>query len=210
MVRFNLTRFLPYIIPVGLLLNLILGSYFWILMDKMPVFECDGNRYPMIYSRNFFTIGLPSIVAGIWIRLKERPIKTYKILIITVILLIALLIEHNLMKKITGFGDSCGDIIFLTFPCCIAIFILALNVPEIKATRWMATLGKKYSLGIYLWHLLVHAVMMLFAVRLLISPDSYDYWRFPLTVILSIFVIYGSRKLFKVIKPQCIKKRLVI
>lgn len=137
--RFSILFFL---IPIGILINLAIGSYGFILFDE---------NNPLEYSRNVLTIAIPSVMIGVLIRIYESHLPSATtvvwLLISSVLLLYAeMAIIHH----------SAGDIVIMTMPVAIFTFIFFLRFqPHSRHLHTLGEWGKNHSLDIYLWHSLV-------------------------------------------------------
>ncbi len=186
--KLKLTRLLPWLAILGLLLNLILGSYYWVFLDKRPELYLEGVLIPNALHRNFFTIALPCIVAGTWLRLKERPQSLRKLLWAAGILLIANYAEAIIRKLACGSATS-GDIGLVTLPLAIVVFLIALNLKsEHRLIRYLAHLGKNYSTNIFLFHLLINGILFILVTQLPFWLPDNIYWMLPVDIILIIFL----------------------
>lgn len=183
-VKLRKTQIFPWIAIFGLLLNLILGSYYWLIWDAKPILTLDADPNPYALNRNFLTIGLPCIIAGIWIRLKERPLVLKKLLTAGTILLIAVYAECEFIKYFSNSAEPAGDIIIFTLPLAIIIFLLGLNVPqEMRLISGLAYFGKNHSTNLFLFHVIVRAIILLIAIRIPFYLPDNKYWVLPTTII---------------------------
>lgn len=182
-VKLNVTRILPWLAILGILINLILGSYYWVFWEHQPNLYLDNSLVRYAAHRNFFTIALPCIVTGTWIRLKERPLEVNKLVWIFGILLVGIYAEAIFRKIACGNSDS-GDIGLLTIPLAIVIFLIALNLKsEHRIIRYMAHLGKNYSTNIFLFHLLIKGLFLLLVANLPFMVPDDIYWMWPVDII---------------------------
>ena len=77
-----------------------------------------------------------------------------------------------------------GNVFLMTPILSIWIFSWFVNHPNFGKGTWIRTLGKKYSLHIYLWHTLV----IWFIED--IDPNRYFLIILPITILLSIIISY--------------------
>lgn len=156
-IKLKVERMLFFIIPIGLVLNLIIGRYNFIFDD----FNIPNN---LILSRNVLTIGLPCILIGMMIRRYEHFLPSCKtIIILSFFTLCAIYVETIILR--VSFHSLQGDIILFTIPFAICVFILFLKYQsKHPIAHSLAKIGKLYSMDIYIWHILV-AGFVLFALK---------------------------------------------
>ena len=159
--RIKSFKILYLIISIGLLFNFLFGKYNF-LIDFLP------NN--LLLSRNVFTIGLPCVFIGTFIRCYENRLPSTRIVLSFLVLFITLLyIENDFLENKTE--SLLGDLNFFTLPCAICIMILSLRINyDNKLSNLLASYGKKYSLDIYIWHLLVYGPII-FLVKQLDMPS---------------------------------------
>lgn len=146
-------------IPIGLALNLFLGSYYWLFWESWLSFGKQQVNDLAVH-RNFLTIGLPSVAIGIYIKLHEKKLSLNCLLILIVCLATALYIEYALIKFASPMHRVDGDITLFTVPLAVAVFLFALNYNQ--EHNWlfaMSRMGKRHSLNIYLYHKMVAYVI---------------------------------------------------
>ncbi len=131
------------LIPLGVLLNLLLGRYIFLISDAET--SLDINR-------NVLTIAIPCVLIGILIRSYEHKLPSQKKTITALIIATILLYAEQLILYLY-FPQGAGDIIIFTIPVAILTFItfLRLNATG-KTMRKISQLGKRHSMDIYLWH----------------------------------------------------------
>lgn len=158
-VELKCERWLILLIPIGLALNLIIGSYHFVF-DKFPI----PNH--ILLSRNVFTIGLPCLLIGVLIRRYEYLMPSFrKTLFVTVLFVIAIYLETILFRD--SFRSLKGDIIIFTVPCAVCTFLVFLKYEsDHPIAKTLAKIGKNYSLDIYVWHILVAGFVMYLLNRL--------------------------------------------
>lgn len=142
----NIRKKMYYVIPILLIINIMFGEYAIALFNK---------DYDPIYMRNFLFIGLPYFLIGnLLYANKEKLIKWFTIkkliVLIPLFALTTILEEHILtINKM----DAIGDIYISTTFLAIAIFLLAIQVKQVKNENILAIIGRKYSTYIYIVHL---------------------------------------------------------
>ncbi len=145
------------IVPIGITINLLIGSYGFIIFD---------NDNSLLLSRNTLTIAIPCVMTGIFIRIYESYCPSQKIIFIGLISsVIMLYIEHVAIKH------SAGDIIIMTMPVAVLTFILFLRFnPRSRYLVVIESWGKKHSLDIYLWHPMIATIYWYFRAHLGLHP----------------------------------------
>ncbi|MDO4805794.1 MAG: acyltransferase [Coriobacteriales bacterium] len=142
--RAGLVRLTKLLIPLGLLAYACIayGAHF------------AGIKIPNCYYRNFLTEGLPLFSLGYWIRAYENRIHVSNVTLTACIALFTLLcpLERGLIGR--DFG-----IHLMSFPQVICIFLFCIKNPAVGEGSWLANLGLKYSLYVYVlhpfvWHML--------------------------------------------------------
>ncbi len=171
-------RFLYVMAFVGPIINLLLGSYFFLFSD---------NELSCMASRNFLTVGIPCIAAGIWIRRNESRLwNVSRLWALFSLLLVLSLAESMLICDV----KSVGDIMIFTLPASIVLFCIALKSTQISESNFLANFGKYHSMNMYLFH-----VMIIFALSDIgftwLGYESINYWKFPLTLLLTWMVSVG-------------------
>jgi peptidoglycan/LPS O-acetylase OafA/YrhL len=185
--RFEMTRLLPFITVFALLLNLLIGSY--------AMFWLDSRLVNMVH-RNFFTIGIPCLYLGMCIRRYEHKItiSSARLIALTILLYALLYVEYLFILK----GQSWGDIFLLTIPTSICTFIVVLRASVLNQWKVLATIGRKDSLNIYVLHVFVWKILR----RSELVSVCYE-WLYVsiLTLLLSI----AFRKTVTIFKHKCTK-----
>lgn len=150
-VKLRWTNLLPIILVGGLALNLIIGKYSFIYRD---------TGFPLFLSRNVIGIGLPCLIIGMAIRRLEHLLPSIKIIVISIIIIGILLMCENyiLSGKVMGIKNS-GDITLFTVPLAIPIFVIFLKMSHYPRLEPLANLGRVHSLNMYLYHILVAAII---------------------------------------------------
>jgi fucose 4-O-acetylase-like acetyltransferase len=135
---------LPFLAALGIFLNLYIGSYS-VYLSKISIYQC--------FNRNFFTTALPCLYFGMICRRYESGI-TNSSLRLGMITLVLLLFSYLDFQLIINQGHT-GDVQFFTIPAAVCTFIWAIKTPALNRFRWLAEIGRKDSLNIYILHWLV-------------------------------------------------------
>ena len=148
----NWQKNLYYLIPIGLLTNLVLGRYSFMF----------GGPYSYFLRCNFFTMGIPFVLLGMMLKrtsslntfMSKKDNKTVQIL--TIISLIISVFEYYFQSIFLHLRQY-GDLNIFTIPAAIGIIMIALKNQEVhpKATIFVF-LGKYCSTNIYLYHILIY------------------------------------------------------
>lgn len=203
-VKLKLSNFLPLLVPIGIFLNLFLGAYYWLTFDNLPTISFDGAT-PNIYflNRNFLTVALPCMVLGMWIRVKRLSFSTVKLCIAAILLAMAVYWEKDMIMSV-GEAGLYGDIVFMTIPLSISVFLLALNMSgKYQIVKTMGYLGKRYSVNLYLYHPMIYITFGGILSHFSLNIPYADYWALP--VILILIITFSA--LYDTIK-KALNKRL--
>lgn len=172
-----------FLIPLCLGANLLLGEGLSIL----------GKGVSFLYVRNFWLMGLPFFLWGHWIageERKERPAPGPG-LCLTGILFGACLSMGEML--LSGGGELyLGSILMAG-----GMFSLALRRPDFGKGSFLAHVGEKAALHIYLWQMLVFDVMEKLAYTSGVHEHMVYQWMMPLGVgavswLLAEALIFGS------------------
>ena len=183
-VRLKRTAVLPYLALAGYLVGLLCGGYVWLWANSIP--KITYCNWEFNISRNFFTVCLPCVVFGILLRQFEYKLHALvsRLWILVISLILLLTLEYNILDE--PYRDK--DLLIFTVPLALIIFITALLFP----CRFpkMSKMGKKYSTGIYLYHMLFLQIGYVFINTC--NIDAYlcnlprKYWLYPFVVLFSI------------------------
>jgi len=167
------------VIPIGVLLNLFLGRYIFLISD--------ANIY-LYFSRNVLTIAIPSVLIGMLIRSYEHKLPSQKKIITALIIAAISLYAEQLILHFC-FPYKGGDIIIFTLPVAILTFITFLRLNIIGKTMLkIGQLGKRYTLDIYLWHPLIASVFVHIQSHVEICSGLNTLFVFVATLMFSIIV----------------------
>lgn len=199
-VKLKLDKLLFFLIPIGLTINLLMGTYSSLLFDVQPVFITTSWL-----NRNFFTVALPCIAIGIAVRLSQNFLRSNKLPLILILLFgIGLLCERyfilNQMPE-----NVIGDISIFTIPLSVAVFILAISNPKPEST--ISRMGKRHSTNIYLLHILIYSLLGTTMLALSLPEPYIGYSIFPATILFTILVSEIGQRLKIVILNQFNKFR---
>ena len=203
-VKLKLSNFLPLLVPIGIFLNLFFGTYYWLTFDDIPTVCFDGGEPNSLFlSRNFLTVALPCMVLGMWIRVRRLSFSTVKLCIATILLAMAVYWEKDMVMSV-GEAGLYGDIVFMTIPLSVSVFLLALNMDgKSQVIRLMGYLGKRHSVNVYLYHCMMYLILGVMMYHSSVDIPHEYYWKLP--VILILIVTFSA--LYDTIK-KTINKRL--
>ena len=162
--------------------------------------------YPL--TRNFLFMGIPCMIVGRSIQ--EGNDKKFSFLNIKChtwpvvgILLFLVLLEMTLLRVVTcnGFGNR--NMCAFTLPLVTVIFYWALSHPRYGHDSWIATIGRKYSADIYVFHIFIHFLVGRFFV---INETSH--LRLYASMLVYVLVIFLATLLFSIFYERCIAKVL--
>lgn len=188
--RFGLIKVVPYIIIAGLILNLIFGSYYWLFFQVPPRIPIAGIYTILDINRNFFTTALPFMLIGGYIGRGRVWPKRQAFLWVTVFIVLTTL-EYKYVVLMSDSWNLNGCVLISTVFLSIAVFQLFLNLnhPSFfirKTSSW----GQKYSLDIYIYHMMVKLLLIRLMLSLPITFRLQGIWLCPLIVVLSIGLSY--------------------
>lgn len=194
-VKLKLDKLLFLLIPIGLAINLLMGTYSSLLFDVQPVFITASWL-----NRNFFTVALPCIAIGIAVRLYQNFLRSNKLTLILVLLFgIGLLCERYFILNQMP-GNAIGDISIFTIPLSLTVFVLAITNPKPESTisQW----GIRHSTNIYLLHILIYSILGTAMLALSLPEQYIGYCIFPATILFTILVSNIGQRLKIIILNQ--------
>ena len=167
------------LIPLLLIVDLAFGKYSLLLWKQ---------EFDWIYVRNFLFVGLPYFLIGTFVRSKDWHIyKNQYVLIAGVILFsITSYLERYILTSIgaNAVREHYLSTTFLAF----SVFLLALCIKTEKPNV-LSNIGKKDSLYIYVFHMIVSAALSIVIARLPgVFGHVYSYIA-PLVVFLTTIVL---------------------
>lgn len=175
LIRIKKFRWIFLLIPVGITVNLLVGSYGFFLFD-------DNNS--LLLTRNTLGIAIPCVLIGVLIRLYEHKFPSQKHILYTLLVAIAILYVEQTMIT-----HREGDIIIMTLPVAILTFIVFIRIDaSSKVLSILSSWGKHHSLDIYLWHLLVNQGFAHFQTHFNLYSGFNTFLVALLTLLLSIFI----------------------
>jgi hypothetical protein len=154
--------------------------------------------------RSFLFFGIPCMMVGRLIREgKDKwfsflSVKRHVWLAVVFFICMALL-EMYVLKKSTD-GSNCRDMYFFTLPLVVTIFYWALRNPEVGRGSWLATIGRKYSAYIYIFHVFIHT----FIGDAFIADASAPHWLDIFSRVAYMFILFGISLLFSMVFCKCV------
>ncbi len=149
----NTIKILWWFIPIGLIANLLLGKYGFLL----PPFDFSSVGIPnYIMARNVFTIGIPAFASGLLLRkniaqINER-VNNKKAWITAISFLILAVVEFVILH-VKFEKKYMADISLFTMPLAISFILLCLKYPDFGNKSHITTIGHRYSSDIYIYHM---------------------------------------------------------
>ena len=145
--KINKRKYLYYLIPVLLVTNIIFGEYSIALLNK---------DFDPIYMRNFIFIGLPYFLIGdLLYNNQDKLIEKFtikKLAIFIPVFAVTTVLEEHLLT--VAKKDAIGDLYISTTFLAISIFLFAIQAKQVSEENVLAIIGKKYSMYIYVLHLM--------------------------------------------------------
>lgn len=181
--KYKLYNLLLYLIPIGLLAGLIIGKYsFW------------ETNVPTYLYRNFLTTALPFVSIGLYIRKYQEFIlsRSKYLNIIILVSVILSYIEYLLYWKFHTYKG--GDLMLTTMSTSIIFFLYFIQKrPSWGRKNIIKTIGKDYSLNIYLYH-----ILFLNLLRDIFNKKDYPLLfqlEFPIVLLFTIFIFSVYHKI---------------
>lgn len=153
------------LIPAGLLVGLIMGKYEflvpWIGRQQFSDWEP--------YCRNFFTLGIPCVGMG-WL-VRQHADRLLAIVKRPAVWLVALLAvsELEVFGLHTFRTNVFGEYVISTIPLAVVMMLIAVKYPDLGASTLLAWTGRRFSLGIYVFHILFLRLIVDVDVRFIID-----------------------------------------
>lgn len=142
-------RWVYAMIPIGLLLNLLLGNYGFLL----------DLHSPYRTSRNFFTIALPCVALGMWLHERRVSLRSRSVIScdrvwsLFMALSVLLLYAESFLYK-TYCPEHTADVWLMTVPTAVVLLQMCVDHPEWGHGR-LSEWGKRWSLPIYIYHMML-------------------------------------------------------
>ncbi len=145
--KLKIRKFLYFLIPILLIINLIYGEYSIAVLNK---------NFDPIYMRNYLFVGLPYFLIGDLLYknkdkiAKKIPTKSFAILI--PLFGFTSIMEERILNDLGK--DAIGEIYISTTFFAIAVFLLAIKTKQVNYQNIVAEIGRKYSTYIYIIHVM--------------------------------------------------------
>ncbi len=169
--------------------SLILGKYSILFFDR---------EFLTIYTRNAWTIGIPSFLLGVEIKEyseRIRKIERRKLILFVVGFIILNIVERTVLIHCNI--NASRDIYICTTLLAVAVFDLFLSFSNMTQDNGMVKFGIKYSLALYV----IHSFFVKFEVRIF-DMNSYQ----QVFGIIFVFVVSSLSAVFGVnIKDKLIR-----
>lgn len=186
--RFSLQKLVPYLILGGLVFNLLVGSWRWILFpEPNTILDNLTTGAPrLFFCQNVFATGLPFVLlGGLMGRLRKFPLST----LITIIVILCILSwgEVAFLRSVSANGAITGPRLLTALLLAPVVFLVFMqNDSDNRFVRITSGLGRKYSLDIYLYQYLVARLMVMAIQRLPFVIPGSEYWFAPVLFVLTI------------------------
>lgn len=139
---------------LGLVAALACGKYIGLFAPADTV----GSVYMV---RNALTMGLPCVLAGILLRRNQHLLPPLRVILALTALTAMLLAAENFVLLPGLFAtQSRGDITLLTLPLAVLVLAACLQMPHDRRLDPLAGLGRRHSLNLYLYHILILQFLM--------------------------------------------------
>lgn len=187
--KYNIVKYMYYISPILLILDLIYGKYSLLLLHR---------EIPYIQIRNYLFVGIPYFYIGnfisqyIYSRLKEKNNKVYMLFII--LFMITTIIERRALTSL-NLNATREHYISSTF-LAIALFLyFLLYNSKRKCTKFeklVGKIGREYSTLIYILHPVVIEILSRLSINSNLYQKGYPIVIFCITLI----VCFGYKKIY--------------
>ena len=157
-----------YIIMGFLLLgNLIFGKYSSLFLSK------DFNS---LFTRNVLFTGIPFFLLGKWLSVYKNIIKKH---LIQLLVITTIVFGIEFLSTTKGILISTGNIYISNILLGGELIIISLYLNDIFSptplSRWLAIIGKKYSLYIYIFHVAIISTVNFLIEKYTISLEKLSY-----------------------------------
>lgn len=132
-------------------INLCLIGFLLLINISLGAYNCIFKLVHNFITNNFLTSALPFVILGGILKRYTATHTGPKIKSIVYLLIISYVERLFLWHR----GYTKGDLFFITPILSFLILMWFVNHPKFGQTSWIRTIGKNYSLNIYLFHLLV-------------------------------------------------------
>lgn len=143
------------------------GVIFLLSISYVAIFIfCFIVKMPDVVSRSWLICGLPCFFVGWLARRHKLSEMTNQYLLVSIIifLIIISIIENN-----NYCNYKMGDLYFSTIPLSLCLFLYFIKNKDF-GNKWLSNLGKRYSMWIYVAHIMAIGVVK--HACLLLNPDK--------------------------------------
>ncbi len=178
----GITKRLYFLIPV-LFLSGILFREVPEVFKNVPAILNNGYVY-----RNFVFIGLPFFMLGHFIRYREDYLKEK----LSNPFLVIMMLFGNVLAVIADFMHMSKSVYFGTFFAVFALFVFAIKNENKINVPWLADCGAKYSLYIYMFHIMIKNVVNRFGSMFSFAGKILDLFEPVMPIVIFVFAIIAS------------------
>lgn len=144
--KFKITKKMYVLIPVLFLAGVVIREAFFYMDYALPIMK---KAY---LCRNFLFVGLPFFLLGHYIRANEEKLKAK----FSNTALIAAVVLGTAEAVAVGIWHIQKSVYFGTFAAVFALFIFVIKNEESLRMPRLASMGEKYSLYIYILHIIIN------------------------------------------------------
>ena len=177
--KMDKVKWLYFFVPVAFVLR--------VLATKI------GNWH---YTQNFWVDGFPYFFLGHWLNQNAKIWQRMNKKILICLAMIGMVFsESSLFGGSSIYGINIFEIGTIVF--AITVFMLALQLPDFGEESKLETLGRKYSLFVYIGHFIILEFVRIIEGKLgVVSSVLYDWTKPIMIVILTVFlaVVYEKMK----------------
>lgn len=185
-------QFLLPLISTIFVLDVFLFKYHFILFDKIiPI-----NIYEPL--TKFIGTGFVSVTIGYLIKKNETKLQKINFPLISVSLLLMNLIEYSILNVFFVDTELCNY--FFTIPLATSIFGSFLFMKCKNHKNTFVKIGREYSMGIYIFHIIFINIFNVIFLRYNIFPNLYLLFRAPLAFCVTLIFVYICKKIEKLRK----------
>lgn len=146
--KYRCLKFLWVLMVIFFIVGLFFGKYNFLTPQI-------GNT--LFKTTNCLTLGLPCFAVGWFVKkYQDRLLKVIKYPLLFFVLILTLsLLEWHLISGFYGGKHIEGALLITTLPLVFFLMLLGVKYPDFGKGSLFYVIGKKYSLGIYVYHILI-------------------------------------------------------
>lgn len=158
-----LTTYLEVLLYVYLVIRFIKRKFMFNIAPLLYLIGVVLIAWPgvsILLGRNFVFLGIPCVLAGVYLRQHELAIMRWFEPRRWKILMAAFFLTYLEYALRLWTSVNYGDYALLTLPFSCVLFLFFISFSKVPFPRWLVSIGKKYSLDIYIYHLMVGVLLL--------------------------------------------------